>query len=197
MGVLDVGTAVFKRRRIVIERRAQVRVAVWVVLHLAVCIALTLLIVLLPTLLRHFGAARLPGQELAASREFVFLEGPLAAAIAAMFVVVIVDSFALTNHIFGPLARLKLVLRRWREQGVWPPLLHVRRSDFHAELFAEVDAAATAVGGDVAAARERVRSAGDRARSLAAHLGPGEAGDGVRAIAEECRQALERLERWG
>jgi len=195
VGVLDAGAAVFKRRKFVIERGAQARVALWVFLHLAACLAIVLLLVLLPTLLRFVRGGGLE-RELAASREFVFLDGPLAAAIAAMLVAVVVNSFALTNRIFGPLVRLKRVLRRWREEGAWPTALHVRRRDFHAELFEEVGAAVAAVGGDVAAAHERVHRAGERARSIGARLGPGEDGDGVRAIAEECRQALELLERW-
>lgn len=196
VSVLDSGAAVIKRRKFVIERGAQSRVALWVVLHLGVCLALTLLLVLLPTLLRFFrGGGELP-RALEASREFVFLDGPLAAALAAMLVAVVVNSFTLTHRIFGPLVRLKRVLRRWREEGTWPAAFHVRRRDFHAELFEEVGAAVAAVSGDVAAAREKVRRAGDRARSIGARLGPGEDGDGVRAIAEECRQALDRLERW-
>ena len=194
MGGLDAG-APFKRRKFVIERGAQTRVALWVFSHLAACLALAIFLVLLPTLLR-LARGGSPAGELAASREFVFLEGPLAAALAAMLALVVVNSFALTNRIFGPLVRLKRVLRRWREEGVWPATLHVRRGDFHAGLFEEIDAAATRVGGDLAAASERVRRAGERARSIAAGLGPGAAAEEVRAVAEDCRQALERLERW-
>ena len=195
MGVLDAGAAVFKRRKFVIERGAQRRVAFWIVLHVSACLALTLLLVLVPTLLRFVRGGALE-REIAASREFVFLDGPLAAAIVAMLFAVAVNSFALTNRIFGPLVRLKRVLRRWREQGAWPQGLHVRRHDFHAELFEEVGAAVEAVRGDVAKAREQVLRAGERARIIGARLGPGDDGEGVRAIAGECRQALELLERW-
>jgi len=180
----------------VIERRAQVRVALWVLLHLAACLALTVLLVLLPLLLKLASSGAARSGELAAGREYVFLEAPLAAAVAAMLFVVVVNSFALTNRVFGPLVRLKRVLRRWREEGKWPAALSVRRADFHAELFEEVAGAAAAIRGDVAAARERVRSAGESARSVGDRLGPGEDGEAVRAVAEECSEALKRLERW-
>jgi len=147
-------------------------------------------------LLRFARGGNALGRQLAASREFVFLDAPLAAALVAMLVAVVVSSYALTNRIFGPLVRLKRVLRRWRDEGAWPPGLHVRQRDFHAELFEEVGAAVAAVGADVAAARERMRRVEDQARRIGARLGPGEDGDGVRAIAEECRQALARLEHW-
>ena len=150
---------------------------------------------LLPTILRQVRGGAAAG-ELAVRREFVFLDGPLLAAVAALLAAVVLNSFTLTHRIFGPLVRLRRVLRRWREEGSWPPALHVRRRDFHAELFEELDTAVAAVGGDVAEASERVRRAGELARGVAARLGPGEEGERLRAIAEECRLALVRLERW-
>jgi len=195
-GTGETGGGSFKRRTWVIERRAQVRVALWVLLHLAACLALTLLLVLLPTLLRFFSGELPLERQLEAGREHLYLGGPVAGAVVAMLVVVVLNSIALTNRIFGPLARLKRVLRRWRDEGAWPPAVRVRKRDFHAELFEEVSAAVAAVGADVAAARDHLQRAEERARGLGARLGPGDDREGASAIAEECRQAQQLLERW-
>lgn len=193
MGLIGMGGAVFKRRRYVVDRRAQTRIAVWIVLHVAACLALVLLLALLPTLLR---LAQGRADELAGSREHLFLEAPLTAVVAVLLVVVTINSFVLTNRIFGPLARLRLVLRRWRAERVWPQAVGVRRHDFHAGLFEDVSEVLAEVGKDVEAARDQLRAVDGMAQDLEARLGLAEEGERVRAIAAACSRAREHLERW-
>ncbi len=191
------GNPSIKRRRYLVESGAQSRILLWVLLHLAASLALTLLLVLLPTLLRLREGGLAAGGQLEAGREQVFFGWPLAAAVAVLLVVAAVNTVALTNRIFGPAARLRRVVRRWREEGAWPQSLVVRRRDFHGELLEEVDAAVEAAREDADAASGRLRAAASRARGLATRLGTCGDADSARVVADDCDAALKHLERLG
>lgn len=185
-----------QRRTILAEREAQIRIVLWFLLHLLVYTTLTLALILLPSLLRLTTEGFSLEEQFAASRDFLFIDTRIVPIMLAMSLLGVVHFLFLTHRMFGPLVRLRGALRRWREQGVLPAPMHVRRHDFHGQLFEEFSHSTTALGEDLSAARELVRLAAGQARLLAPPPGPGEPATGAQAVAEQCRLALERLDRW-
>ena len=112
-----------------------------------------------------------------------------------MLLVVALNSLSLTNRVFGPLVRLRRVLRLWREGEAWPPQLRVRPRDFHAPLFEDFNATAAALRAELEEARVRLRGAEERARELAHRLEAGPEADEARLVEGDCREALVRLAR--
>lgn len=188
-------TRSYQRRTILAEREAQIRIISWFLLHLLLYTLLALAVILLPSVLRFTVEGFTLEEKFAASQEFLLLDVRVVPVLLVMSVAGAVHFLFLTHRIFGPLVRLRAALRRWRE-GTWPAAMHVRRRDFHGPLFEEFSQSATALGDDVTAARELVRRAAERARALATPEGPANTPEAARAIAEECRLALERLDRW-
>ena len=184
-----------QRRTILAERSAQFKVIRGFLLHALLYTVLTLVIIMLPSVLRLTVDGFTLEEQFAASREFLLFDVRVVPVLLVMLVMGSVHFLFLTHRIFGPLVRLRGTQRRWRE-GAWPRAMKVRRSDFHAALFDEFSQSTTALGADVAAARELVRQAAVQARSLAAPGGAQESGQIALAIAEDCRLALERLDRW-
>lgn len=184
------------RRRFLAERGSQLQVILWFLLHLLIYTVLTLGIIMLPSALRLVTDGFTLEEQYAASQDFLFLDLRVVPILLTVPLLGVVHFVFITHRIFGPLVRLKRVLRQWREQGAWPATMRVRRGDFHAVLFDEFSQSAAALGADVAAARELVRRAADRARALATPAGSADIDAGARAVAEECRLALERLDRW-
>jgi len=184
-----------KRRTIFSEPGAQAQIIVWFLLHLVVYVLLTLAVILLPSILRLTTEGFSLEDQFAASQEFLLLDFRVVPVLLAMSLVGAVHFLYLSHRIFGPLVRLRGALHRWRE-GAWPPAMHVRRHDYHGPLFDEFSLSVTALGEDLAAARELVRRAAERARSLAPPSGVANPGEDAQAIADECRLALERLDRW-
>lgn len=185
-----------KRRLILAEKSTQIHVVLLFLLHLVIYTVLTVAVILLPSALRLVTDGFTLEEQYAASREFLFIDARVVPILMLMPLIGAVHFLFITHRSFGPLVRLKRVLREWRERGAWPPALHVRRHDFNGPLFDEFSRSAAALGEDVAATREHLRRAGERARALAAAPGSGNPGAGAQAIAEECRLALERLDRW-
>lgn len=183
-----------KRTRFMVEPRAQVRLSAMVAAYLGVFAVVMGAVFFAPTLWALLRGR--PYEELLAfARPAVWTDfGPvlaallLAAAAAAHFV-------TFTHRVFGPLVRLRKSLHRWREDHVWPPLLYVRRRDFHHKLFEAFNQASGELSSDVSAVREGLRSVTDRLRLLPASADPVLAAE-VRRAEMECRRLLDRLDRW-
>ena len=184
-----------RRRTILAEKGAQIQVISWFFIHLFIYILLTLTVILLPSVLRLTTEGIALEEQFAASQEFLLLDLRVVPVLLAMTLLGGVHLLFLTHRIFGPLVRLRGALRRWRD-GNWPPAMHVRRHDFHGPLFDEFSLSASALGEDVAAARELVGRAAERAQSLATPAGAEKPGQAAQAVVEDCRLALERLDRW-
>jgi len=184
------------RRVIIVERGTQLMLVLRVVLYLVVMTVIALGIMLYPSASRlTVGAGSLEDLS-AASREFLFLDLKVVPVFLAVMVAVAVHFLFVTNRIFGPLWRLTREMRRWREERVWPPAMRLRRRDFHGGLFAEFNGATEVLGQDLAAVREQLRGITAEARSLARQVDAGPTAEGLKLIDEQCRSALERVERW-
>lgn len=183
------------RHRFIVDRRSQVRLVLLVVLYQLIATLVTLAVILLPSVLR-FTSSDLPLQaQYEASREFLFLDSRVVPVVVVLLLAMAAHFVFVTHKVFGPIARLKNVLVRWRDQGGWPPKLTVRRGDFSRELFEEFNGAASRLGDDLAQARDGLLGIAERADELARRAGPGEAEEAKR-VAESCRAVLGRLERW-
>jgi hypothetical protein len=95
----------------------------------------------------------------------------------------------ITHRIFGPILRLKHVLRAWGK-GTWPTASRSREKDYHQDLFQVLNDAADEIGGDL----ERVWQLLDESLAEMARLGGGEiSGESLaslKAAEEKCRKAL-------
>jgi hypothetical protein len=184
-----------KRARHVVEPRSQLRLSLAVAAYLGIFTLAMGAIVFAPTLWALLRG--LPyDQLLLTARPAVWLDfGPVALA-ALLTVAAAVHFVTVTHRVFGPLVRMRKGLRRWRENRVWPPLLYVRRHDFHRTLFEEFNRTSGELALEVAEVREGLRSVADRLRLLpAAAADPNLTGELRRAEAD-CQRLLERLDRW-
>jgi hypothetical protein len=184
-----------KRYRIIVDRRSQIRLVLLVILYQVVATIVTLGVMLIPSVLR-FTASDLPlAEQYEASREFLLLDSRVVPVVVVLFLAMAAHFVFVTHRVFGPLARLRGVLDRWREQRGWPPVLTLRGGDFNRDLFDSFNAAVKGVGDDLAQTRDGLLGAVERAEELARRAGPAEAEEAKR-VAEACRTARARLERW-
>lgn len=187
-----------RRRILLAEKGAQFRIISWFLIHLLIYTTLTIAAIMLPSVLHLAVGGFSLEEQFAAGQEFLLFDLRVVPVLLVMALVGAVHFLFITHRIFGPLVRLRGALRRWREQGIYPGAMHVRRHDFHGLLFDEFSLSATALSEDLVAARELVGHAAARAESLAQAQspGPGNPGEEAQAIAGACRRALERLDRW-
>jgi len=183
-----------KRTRFMVEPRAQLRLSLIVAAYLGAFGAVMGAVFFAPTLWALLRGRPYEGL-LAAARPAVWSDfGPV--AIALLLVCAAGAHFVtFTHRVFGPLVRLRKSLHRWREDHVWPPMLYVRRRDFHQRLFEAFNQASGELALDVSGVREGLRSIADRLRLLPASADPRLAAE-VRRAEQDCRHLLERLDRW-
>lgn len=184
-----------KRAKHVVEPRSQLRLSLTVAVYLGLFTVAMGAVVFAPTLWALL-RGRPYDQLLLAAKPAVWLDfGPVALA-ALLTLAAALHFVTVTHRVFGPLIRMRKGLRRWRENRVWPPLLYVRRHDFHRTLFEEFNRASGELALEVSEVREGLRSVADRLRLLpAAAADPALTGE-MRRAEEDCRRLLERLDRW-
>jgi methyl-accepting chemotaxis protein len=182
----------FKRRKILVEKRSQIYLSLMVTLYLVVFTIVMLAVILIPSIIR-FTRSSLPIEEqFAASREFLLLDHRVVPVFIVSMLLLAVHFLFISNRIFGPLYRLRMVLSAWRS-GKWPQPFHGRTRDFHGEFFSAFNKTVEQLKADMGYSREKLRAA---LRGIE-ETPPGAALPARLKEAEEnCREALKRLDQY-
>lgn len=182
-----------KRSRIPLsDRGPQLQISATIVLYLVIYTIVLVAISVIPSILT-FTQPDLPIEEqLQASRDFLAFDRQVVPAILAVMCAVFIHFLFITHRMFGPIVRLKQVLRAWG-RGTWPAASRSRDKDFHQDLFRVLKDAADEIGGDL----KGVRNLLDESLVEMANSGGGGSAEGtdaaLKATEEKCRKALALL----
>ena len=180
----------YKRSRIPLaDKGPQLQLSATIVLYLVIYTILLVAFISLPSILT-FTQHDLPIEEqLKASRDFLAFDRQVIPAILVVMGAVFIHFIFITHRIFGPIVRLKQVLRAWGK-GSWPSASRSRDRDYHQDLFQVLKDTADEIGGDLSSVRQLLdESLSEMEKSAGGDL-PGESVASLKAAEDTCRKAL-------
>jgi hypothetical protein len=180
----------YKRSKIPLaDRGPQLQLSATIVLYLLIYTILLVAFIALPSILT-FTQQDLPIEaQLQASRDFLAFDRQVVPAILVVMGAIFIHFIFITHRIFGPIVRLKQVLRAWGG-GTWPTASRSRDRDYHQELFQVLKDVADKIGGDLNSVRQLLdESLAEMARSADGGISE-ESVASLNAAEEKCRKAL-------
>jgi hypothetical protein len=180
----------YKRSKIPLaDKGPQLQVSATIVLYLVIYTILLVAFSVLPSVLT-FMQQDLPIEEqLRASRNFLAFDKQVIPVILVVMCTVFIHFIFITHRIFGPIVRLKQVLRAWG-RGTWPTASRSRDRDYHQELFQVLKEVADEIGGDLGSVRKLLdESLAEMARSAGGEI-PEASLASLKEAEEKCRQAI-------
>jgi hypothetical protein len=182
------------RRQVLIDKRSQIYLSLLVILYLVVFTIIIIACIMIPSILGFTRASNSIEAQYLASREFLLMDQRVVPVIIIAMVLLAGHFIFVTNRIFGPLYRLRMVLSAWR-QGEWPRPFKGRTKDFHEEFFTSFNLTTEQLKGDLSVARHSLASSLETLAKIRADL-PAETAARLADTEQSCRTAFEKLERY-